>query len=139
MGQLQSRMAELTLPLSRQLDEATGAKRDELLTQIAAIQKPILEVINRERVAVQRHRELALATFRQRVQPSVDKAARRRRLDVVIDPNLNVIYANRRVDITQEVIGDCKPVFKPDLPLIDPKLLPPQAAPAETEAAPPGP
>ena len=124
LSKVQAQIADATASLNKELQTATGAKREELVTQLAAIQRPFLEEATAIRNDAQRHRGQVLGTFRRRIQPSLEKVSRRRHLDVVMDPSVSVLYATRRVDITDEVVKDCKPLFKPDLPLIDLTLLP---------------
>ena len=78
------------------------------------------------RSEMQRHEQLIVATFKNRLQPVIQQVARTRRLDIVMyaGPTLAYIKGSsgpwgRSTDITEEVVARAKQVITSSLPLVD--------------------
>lgn len=123
MSALQLQATKQAEALSKDLDKAPAAQKDEIRAQIEEIQRQFKSDASALQGGLQRHIQQVQATFFARVKPSIEKAAKRRRIDIVLDPIIGVPYINPKVDITEDVIKDCRPVFAGMPPLIDPSLV----------------
>jgi Skp family chaperone for outer membrane proteins len=121
--------------LSKQIETASGAKKEELRTSLADNQKRFQDDVGKARSDAQRHMLRVTATFRRRIQPVIDRVARKRGLDLVIEPGGSYVRPPKRVNITDEVIAGSKPLFKSNPPLIDESLLATPVASGERASA----
>ncbi len=127
-AQMERAHEEKLAELNRQLKTADGAaEKARLQETIRAAQTAFQEQAMALRREAQRHQALVLRSFHKRIQPHIEKVARRKRLDVVLEPGMGVLYRRAVVDITEEVARSAKRDFPATLPLVDPEV----AAPAE--------
>jgi outer membrane protein len=108
--------------LDRKLKAASGAEKEQLAAEFKAVQESFQQSIAVVRNDVRRHEAMIFGTFRKRLQPVVDQVARKRRLDIVVEPSATVIYVRKQVDISDDVIRRARSVFTPGLPMIDPSI-----------------
>lgn len=109
--------------LKEKLDNArTPAEREKIQSQVKAANAQFQEALAPIQSALQSFESGVVATFRRRLQPSVAKAAQKRRVDVVLYSGPSVLYVRNKADITDDVIKEAKSSFEKDYQLIDPAL-----------------
>lgn len=101
---------------------ADEEEKEALRGQLAGLQADYQKRVNAVGAEVHLFRREAVLTFRERLQPHLTKLARRRRLDVVIEP-ASVVYVAKAMDVTDLVIERASGAFPADLPLVDRALL----------------
>lgn len=122
-AQLRDDVSKRAEDLSRQIEgAAAGEARDALRGELSRVQADYQKALGELGGEVQEYRREALLTFRERLQPYINKAARSRRLDVVVDPS-SVLYVSGAMDITDLVIEKCREGFPASQPLVDRDLL----------------
>lgn len=128
MSQYEAEAGDRIRALTKQMDAASGTEKERLRRELQDAEKQFRDNVATVRLEVQRHRDQLMRTFRERIRPAVEKIARKRRLDVVLDPGSGVSYVNpkAKVDITEDVIEACRPIFTKDLPLISSEPRAPQ-------------
>jgi Skp family chaperone for outer membrane proteins len=110
MKSLQEKMAEAKTPADKEKVTALMKSAEEQFSQnIAPYQN-----------ALQQFDNLAVASFRKRLNQFVDKVAVKRNVDVVLTTSPNLLFSNDKVDITKDVIEAAKDFFAKDMPVIDP-------------------
>ena len=111
--------------LNKRLQAATAqAEKDKIQSQIRAANELLQQSLNPIQAALQAHENQVVTTFRRRLQPFINDAARKRRMDVVMFAGPNLVYTRDKVDVTAAVLAACKSYFAKDMPLIDPALAP---------------
>jgi Skp family chaperone for outer membrane proteins len=128
LTQLQQAHAKRMEEFNKRLKAAPAEAKDGIRAEMEAAQSAFQEKTGAIRQEVQRHQALMIATFRKRLQPFIDETARKRKLDVVLDPTVGLTYVRSRSDITDAVIKKCRSYFSQNLPLIDPQLAQQAAA-----------
>ena len=112
-----------------------AAEKEKIKAKLGELQQntqAVIEKIGRELVL---RNDKQMQEFRARLKPAIDEVARRHRFDVVLDGkgNTGVLYANSRVDVTDEVIDKARGIFGSG----PAKLVPPAvSAAAKAPAAP---
>lgn len=135
MNKLQKEKAPRINELARKAKNATGSEKSLLEANYEEAQGELQSQLNKIKLEAQRHQNHMVLTFRKRLQPHVEGIARKKKLDIVLDPNASVIFARSTIDITDAVVAAARDSFPAGLPLIDPSFL--QTVPktgAETEA-----
>ncbi len=124
LGKLQQAHVQKINDLSRKLKNA-GSEPDKTRIQgeIDSLQDAFQQSIAAARQNLQRHEAQMFATFRKRLMPHVEKIARKRRLDIVLDPATTVLITKKAPDLTEEVVAAVRDVFLPSQPLIDQSLI----------------
>ena len=125
MTKLQKEKAPRINELSRKAKNATGSEKSLLEANFEEAQNELQLQINTIKGEAQRHQNQMVVTFRKRLQPHVEAIARKKKMDVILDPNAGVIYARSPIDVTDLVIAAARDSFPAGLPLIDPALVPP--------------
>ena len=93
---------------------ATGSEDEKaaLRTDLAEKQRRLEGSLLQMRRDVIRQGQQQVAAFRSRLGPIISDIARKKRLDVVVDASSSaMLYCNRKVDMTAEVIDAAKKVF----------------------------
>jgi len=104
--EFQARSRELDAKLMQSTDESEKARVKQELEEIgnnmrASARQTYLDL--------QKHRDELVVEFRKQVHPIVTAVARRRRLDIVLELGSGgVVYGNKRVDITEEVVKQAR-------------------------------
>ena len=105
--------------LARKVNAASGTEKallqDEFVKAREEFEYGKLD-INRD---LQNYQNRLWMTFKKRLQPFIDITARKRKLDVVMDPSASVVYVRPAVDITDSVINVCRDYFTATLPLLE--------------------
>jgi len=124
LDELQKRLIEEDRAILARLKENTSDEEKEALqARLLQHQREFLRQRNDVNEEIQRFYRHALLTFRERVRPAVLQAARRRRLDLVLEPTEVFEVLNRGVDLTDEVIQRVEQEGWGSLPLVDEALL----------------
>lgn len=71
---------------------------------------------------MQQFEQGAVASFRKRVQPFINKVAQKRGVDIVTYAGPNILYVRNKSDLTDDVVSAAKEFFAKDMPVIDPAL-----------------
>ena len=100
-------------------DEQKAKVQADFAVYQARMQKSRAEVME----PLQRYQRDVVLTFRERMRTYVQKAARRKRADIVIEPEQVFQIMNSAVDLTTPSIDEARSEFSPDKPLIDEALL----------------
>ena len=109
--------------LKDKMDDAkTQAEKDKLTAQIKASNEMFQQGIQPIQGQMQQFEAGAVATFRKRLQPFINKVAQKRGLDVVVYAGPNILYVRNKSDLTEDVVTAAKEFFAKDMPLIDPAL-----------------
>jgi len=109
--------------LKEKMDDAkTQAEKDKLTAQIKASNEMFQQGIQPIQGQMQQFEAGAVATFRKRLQPFINKVAQKRGLDVVVYAGPNILYVRNKSDLTEDVVTAAKEFFAKDMPLIDPAL-----------------
>jgi len=124
LDELQKRLiAEDRAILARLKENTSDEEKEALQARLLQHQREFLRKRNDVNEEIQRFHRNALLTFRERVRPAVLQAARRRRLDLVLEPTEVFEVLNRGVDLTDEVIQRVEQEGWGSLPLVDEALL----------------
>jgi|GEM_PF-6021567 len=88
-------------------------EKGRIQRQIANRQKEASEAIEAIRQDLQLHYIEDIRRYREALEPVIAKIARKRRIDVVLDSSggMAIMYANKRVDITDEVLKEMSGKF----------------------------
>ena len=106
--------------LKEKMDAAkTSAEKDKLTAQIKASNEMFQQGIQPIQGQMQQFEAGAVATFRKRLQPFINKVAQKRGLDVVVYAGPNILYVRNKSDLTEDVVTAAKEFFAKDMPLID--------------------
>ena len=106
--------------LKEKMDDAkTQAEKDKLTAQIKASNEMFQQGIQPIQGQMQQFEAGAVATFRKRLQPFINKVAQKRGLDVVVYAGPNILYVRNKSDLTEDVVTAAKEFFAKDMPLID--------------------
>ena len=109
--------------LKDKMDDAkTQGEKDKLTAQIKASNEMFQQGIQPIQGQMQQFEAGAVATFRKRLQPFINKVAQKRGLDVVVYAGPNILYVRNKSDLTEDVVTAAKEFFAKDMPLIDPAL-----------------
>jgi Skp family chaperone for outer membrane proteins len=109
--------------LKEKMDAAkTPVEKDKLTAQIKASNELFQQNIQPIQGQMQQFEAGAVATFRKRLQPFINKVAQKRGLDVVVYAGPNILYVRNKSDLTEDVVNEAKEFFAKDMPLIDPAL-----------------
>lgn len=109
--------------LKEKMDDAkTQGEKDKLTAQIKASNEMFQQGIQPIQGQMQQFEAGAVATFRKRLQPFINKVAQKRGLDVVVYAGPNILYVRNKSDLTEDVVTAAKEFFAKDMPLIDPAL-----------------
>jgi len=109
--------------LARLKENASEEEKAALQARLLQHQREFLRERNEASEAIQRFHRNALLTFRERVRPAVMHSARRRRLDLVLEPTEVFEVLNKGIDLTDDVIQRVKSEGLETLPLVDESLL----------------
>ena len=125
--------------LNQQLETASAEKKQELQTQLVALQREFQEERNAIVSDVTRHNEKVTATFQLRVAPIVARIAAKKSLDMVLDSRAGIVWhaPGGSFDITEQVIEAAQSTFTTNAPLIDETLLSQFLPPGKGADAPP--
>ncbi len=124
LGKLQQAHLQKIDDLNRKLKSAgSESEKKRVQGEIESQQEAFQQSLTAARQSLQRHEAQMFATFRKRLMPHVEKIARKRRLDIVIDPTTTVLVTPKAPDITAAVVDAVREIFVPSLPLVDVSLL----------------
>lgn len=124
LGKLQQAHVQKINDLNRKLKGAgSESEKSRIQGEIDTLQDGFQQSVAAARQNLQRHEAQMFATFRKRLMPHVEKIARKRRLDIVLDPATTVLITPKAPDITGDVIDAVRDVFSPSQPLIDMSLI----------------
>lgn len=129
--ELQKDQAPRINELARKVNAVSGTEKAMLQDELAKAREELEYGINEIKRDLQNHQSRLWMTFRKRLQPYIETVARKRKLDVVMDPSASVVYVRSTVDITASVIDSCRDYFTAAMPLLDEK--PALQAPANDE------
>jgi Skp family chaperone for outer membrane proteins len=122
---LQQDFDEQTATLRRRMDEAgTAAEKEALQKEMRAANVTLQRDTGAVRERLNAHNREMLSSFRSRLQPFVDRVARRKHLWMILDRGVGVVYAGRQVDVTDEVVQAAKGGFDKE-PLLPETNRPP--------------
>lgn len=106
--------------LKEKMDAAkTSAEKDKLTAQIKASNEMFQQGIQPIQGQMQQFEAGAVATFRKRLQPFINKVAQKKGMDVVVYAGPNILYVRNKSDLTEDVVTAAKEFFAKDMPLID--------------------
>lgn len=112
-----------TKGLKEKLDAAkTQADKDKITAQIKAANEQFQQSIQPIQGQMQQYEQNAVASFRKRMQPFINKVAQKRGVDIVTYAGPNVLYVRNKADLTDDVVKASKEFFAKDMPVIDPAL-----------------
>jgi Skp family chaperone for outer membrane proteins len=132
LGKLQQAHVQKVNDLTRKLKSAgSESEKSRIQGEIDSLQEAFQQSVAAARQNLQRHEAQMFATFRKRLMPHVEKVARKRRLDIVLDPATTVLITKKTPDITEAVVAEVRDVFLPTQPLIDLSLIETRPAPGK--------
>lgn len=109
--------------LKEKLDAAkTQADKDKITAQIKTANEMFQQSIQPIQAQMQQFEAGAVATFRKRAQPFINKVAQKHGMDIVTFAGPNILYVRNKSDLTEDVVSAAKEFFAKDMPLIDPAL-----------------
>jgi len=109
--------------LKEKLDAAkTQVEKDKISGQIKASNEMFQQSIQPIQGQMQQFEQGAVASFRKRVQPFVNKVAQKHGVDIVTYAGPNILYVRNKSDLTDDVVSAAKEFFAKDMPVIDPAL-----------------
>ena len=109
--------------LKEKLDGAkTQVEKDKITAQIKASNEMFQESIQPIQGQMQQFESGAVATFRRRAQPFINKVAQKHGVDIVTYAGPNILYVRNKSDLTEDVVNEAKEFFAKDMPLIDAAL-----------------
>ncbi len=121
---LQKRFLEEDRAILARLKENTSEEEKAALqAQLMQHQREFIRERSEAGEELQRFHRNALLTFRERVRPAVIQSARRRRLDLVLEPTEVFEVLNRGIDLTDDVIARVEKEDWNALPLVEESLL----------------
>lgn len=136
LGKLQQAHTQKINDLGRKLKNAgSESEKTRLQGEIDSLQDAFQQSVTAARQNLQRHEAQMFATFRKRLMPHVEKVARKRHLDIVLDPATTVLITKKAPDITEAVVAAVRDVFLPSQPLIDLSLIETRSAPGAVKWA----
>ena len=104
------------------LAASTQAEKEKIAAQMKASEEQFSMSIGPLQSALQQFDAGAVASFRKRIQPYVDKVAVKKGVDVVLAPGPQMLWFKNRVDLTADVTEAAKEFFAKDMPVIDPSV-----------------
>jgi Skp family chaperone for outer membrane proteins len=109
--------------LKEKMDAAkTQVEKDKLSGQLKASTEMFQQSIQPIQGQMQQFEQGAVASFRKRVQPFINKVAQKRGVDIVTYAGPNILYVRNKSDLTDDVVSAAKEFFAKDMPVIDPAL-----------------
>lgn len=109
--------------LKDKLDAAkTQVEKDKISAQIKTSNEMFQQSIQPIQGQLQQFEQNAVASFRKRVQPFINKVAQKRGVDIVTYAGPNILYVRNKSDLTDDVVSASKEFFAKDMPVIDPAL-----------------
>ena len=100
----------------------TQVEKDKISGQIKASNEMFQQSIQPIQGQMQQFEQGAVASFRKRVQPFVNKVAQKHGVDIVTYAGPNILYVRNKSDLTDDVVSAAKEFFAKDMPVIDPAL-----------------
>ncbi len=114
LGKLQQAHLQKIDDLNRKLKSAgSESEKKRVQGEIESQQEAFQQSLTAARQSLQRHEAQMFATFRKRLMPHVEKIARKRRLDIVIDPTTTVLVTPKAPDITAAVVDAVREILCP--------------------------
>jgi Skp family chaperone for outer membrane proteins len=109
--------------LKEKLDAAkTQVEKDKISGQIKTANEMFQQSIQPIQGQLQQFEQNAVASFRKRVQPFINKVAQKKGVDIVTYAGPNILYVRNKSDLTDDVVKAAKEFFAKDMPVIDPAL-----------------
>lgn len=109
--------------LKEKLETAkTQVEKDKISGQLKASTEMFQQSIQPIQGQMQQFEQGAVASFRKRVQPFINKVAQKRGVDIVTYAGPNILYVRNKSDLTDDVVSAAKEFFAKDMPVIDPAL-----------------
>ncbi len=104
-------------------DSANDDEKARIQQDLTALQARFQKSRNAIAGDIQRFQRDVVVTFRERIRPHVQKAAGKKRVDIVIEPGQVYQIMNNAVNLSAETIDAARGDFPPEQPLIDEALL----------------
>ena len=109
--------------LKEKLDAAkTQAEKDRYSAQMKSANEMFQQTVQPIQNAMQQFEAGAVASFRKRIQPYINKVAQKHGVDVITYAGPNILYVRNKADLTDDVVAASKEFFAKDMPVIDPTV-----------------
>jgi Skp family chaperone for outer membrane proteins len=100
----------------------TAIEKENIKARILAEDKQFNENITPLQQAIQKFDNLAVASFKKRLDKFVAEVAMNDGVEVVLTKSTSISYIKNKIDITDEVVKASREFFAKDMPLIEPTL-----------------